>query len=413
MPRIKFHTIKGILTSKYWLILTLSGVFFVFFALNRGGVVLFIELSAFFLIINLLTGDYQIRKIPVSYMITAATCAYLVLVSVIVSPQESHTRWMVNLVRMLGVVFAMHCLSQKERINRVVAIFFPILLSLVVCWQFVARYFFNMPHGTFTNIHYLATFAVLALPMIIYFFCITTGWYKFIFVPIAIMDAEMLLRTSSRPAILGLAFGALFVIVFLTKGRRKWIGMALVFLVFGALYITEYANVAPRIEELIVNLATEERVQFWNQAWDDLKDNSVTAWFFGHGIGWFPVIYVEDSRMSQFVFPHYHFLEILYLNGLVGVGLVFGGFTFLFFSVIGKIKQTSDKRMRTLLKCMLVVFLSWLIHCGLTFPFYSKYSVYPLAFIMGILLVLVEKIDRHETFAHEHVGGNRRDQVKK
>lgn len=413
MSRIEFHTIKGILTSKYWLILTLSGVFFVFFALNRGGVVVLAKLSAFFLIVNWLAGKYQITKIPASYVITAAICAYLLLTSALVSPQQFHARWTANPVRMLCVVFAMHCLSQKERINHVIAIFFPILLSLVVCWQFVARYFFNMPHGTFTNPHYLAAFAVLALPMIIYFFCSTRGWYKFIFIPIAIMDAEMLLRTSSRPAILGLAFGALFVIIFLTKVRRKWIGMALAFLVFGALYVTEYANVAPGIEELIVNLATEERVQFWNQAWDDLKDNSVTAWLFGHGIGWFPVIYVEDSIISPFVFPHCHFLEILYLNGLVGVGLVFGGFTFLFFSVIGKIKQTSDKRMRTFLKCMLVVFLSWLIHSGLTFPFYSKNSLYPLAFILGILLVLVEKIDRHETFAHEHVEGNRRNQVKK
>lgn len=396
VSRIRLHAIRAILTSEYWLIVSLSGAFFFFFALNRGGVDVFIRLASFFLIINLLLRDYRTERIPVSYVLTAAICAYLSLASVLVSPQQSHTGWMVNLARMLGVIFAMHCLSQKKGIDGLVSVFFPILLSLVVCWQFVARYLFNMPYGTFTNLHYLATFAVLAFPMIIYFSCITTGWYKLILVPIAIMDAELLLRTGSGPAIFGITCAALFVIVFLTKGCRKWIGMALLFLVFGALYVSEYADAAPRIEELIVNLAREERVQFWTQAWNNLKDNSVTAWVFGHGIGWFPVIYVQDSTISRFVFPHCHFLEILYLNGLVGVVLVFGGFTFLFFSLIGKIKETSDKRMRTLLKCMLVVFLSWLIHSGLALPFYSRYSLCPLAFILAAILVLLEKATRDE-----------------
>ena len=399
MSLIKFHAIKAILTSEYWLIVSLSGAFFFFFALNRGGVEVCIKVTGVFLIINVLLGKYPIKKIPSFHLVTAAICTYLLLASVLVSPQHSHTRWMVNLVKMLSIVFSIHYLSQKEIDDRI-PLLFCALVVLSVCWQFAARDLYNMPFGTFTNRHHLASFSVLALPIFVYFFYVTTGWYKLIFVPIAIMDAELLLWTGSRPALLGITCAALFVIVFFTKGRRKWIGMTLIFLIFGTLYITKYANVAPRIEELIINLVEEERVQFFSQLWNKLKDNSMIAWVFGHGIGYFPVIYVQDSEISQFVFPHCHFLEILYLNGLVGVVLVFGGFTFLFFSLIGKIKLTSDKRMRILLKCMLVVFLSWLIHSGLTFPFYSKYSLYFLAFMLGAMLVPLEKATRDETPGH-------------
>jgi integral membrane sensor domain MASE1 len=159
----------------------------------------------------------------------------------------------------------------------------------------------------------------------------------------------------------------------------------------------------PRIEELLVNNTEEERVQFFGQVWNKLRDNSPMAWIFGHGIAWLPTTYTRDSVVNWFVFPHCHFLEITYLNGVIGVILVFGGLFFLFFSVIRKSKQMGNRKMRILLKCMIVIFLSWFIHGGLTLPFYSKYSLYPLGFILGAILVLVERMDRDKTFIHEHL----------
>ena len=51
MSRSKLETLKTIFTSEYWLIAALCGAFFSFFALNRGGVVLFIDAGAVFLLI--------------------------------------------------------------------------------------------------------------------------------------------------------------------------------------------------------------------------------------------------------------------------------------------------------------------------------------------------------------------------
>ena len=165
MVRFKRETAKAMLTSPYWLVLALSGAFFSFFALNRGGIVVFIEISFGFFLVNLITGEYSIKKIPAMCWIILSICAYLLLVSILVAPHGSHYRWMANLVRMLAVVFAVHCLSQK-RIDPRILFIFPVLLSLTVCVQFIARYGFGRPHGTFSNPHYLASVAILVLPLL-------------------------------------------------------------------------------------------------------------------------------------------------------------------------------------------------------------------------------------------------------
>ena len=402
MVRLKFETIKALLTTQYWLILTLSGAFFAFFALNRGGIVLFIELSCVFLILNALFGEYKLKRIPIFYWITSAICAYLLLASVLLYPQESHFRWMANLVRMLVVVFAIHCLS-KKKIAGWVPEFFSAIISLTVCCQFAARYLFHMPHGTFTNIHYLATFAVLVLPIIYYFFWVTTGWHKFLFALIAIMDADLLLQTGSRPAFLGIFVGTFFVFIFLVKGRYKWFGMIFICFILVALYLTDYANFASRIQDLIINLAEEERIQLWTKAWNKIKENSLLTWIFGHGIGWSTLNYTKGPTFKiTLVSSHSHFLEIVYLNGLIGFVLIFGGLTLLLISIVNAARQNQNRKIRLLLKCLIIVFLSWLIHCGLTFPFYSKYSLYPLAFILGTILVFIGKTTSDTPVVYDH-----------
>jgi O-antigen ligase len=386
--------IKAILTSQYWLIFTLSGAFFAFFALNRSGIVVFIKLSLFFLILNVLFGEYKLKSIPIFYWITSAICAYLLLSSILIYPKESHFGWMSNLVRMLVVVFAIHCLSQKK-IASWVPEFFSAILSLSVCFQFAARYFFHMPHGTFTNIHYLATFSVLALPIIYYFFWVTTGWPKFLFALIAIMDADLLLQTGSRPAFLGIIVGTFFVFVFLVKGRYKWFSIAFICVILISLYQTDYANFASRIQDLIVNLPEEERIQLWTNAWNKIKENSLLTWIFGHGINWSPTNYTKGPNFNiTFVSSHSFFFEIIFLNGLIGFVLIFGGVALLFKSIINMARQNQNRKNRLLLTCLIIVFLTWFIHCGLTFPFYTKYSQYPLAFIFGSMLAFIDKISR-------------------
>jgi O-antigen ligase len=401
--RLKIETIKAALTSQYWLVLTLSGAFFTFFALNRGGVVLFIDLSCAFLLLNVFLGEYKLKKIPTSYWIACVICAYLLLASVLLYPHQSHYRSMANLVRMIVVVFTIHCLSQKNLANWT-HLFFGAILSAAVLCQFVARYGFNMPHGTFTNIHYLSLFAVLVIPVLFYYLWTAGGWSKIIFIVVILMDADMLLKTGSRPAFLALIIGAAFALFFIVSGRRKWIGTGVVIFCLLGLYITDYANLATNTHDFIVRLADEERLQLWAKAWNALQENSLIAWIFGNGIGWFPIDYTKGSTLVQtMVFPHSFFLEILYLNGIIGFLLIFGGLSFLLVAAVITAKLDSGEKYGILLKCILVVYLIWIVLCSLNFPFYSKYSQYPLAFILGVLFVLLER--RHS--CRQNKAGNK------
>ena len=73
--------------------------------------------------------------------------------------------------------------------------------------------------------------------------------------------------------------------------------------------------------------------------------------------------------------------------------LVFGRLAFVFVGVIKTALQKPERQKRILNNCTLMVFLSWLIHSELTFTFYSKYSVLPMALIPGTMLVLMEQPD--------------------
>ncbi|MFX0200142.1 MAG: O-antigen ligase family protein [Candidatus Hodarchaeota archaeon] len=401
MLRIRFETLKAVLTSEYWLVLTLLGAFFVFFGLNRGGVEPLMKLTIALLIVNTLISKRRLQNIPVSYWVFGTICAYLLLVSILVSFQASYVKWMANLVKMAGVVLGIHCLSEKETPGWIVSLF-AIILSLTVCWQFAALHLIDMAFGTFTNQHYLATFAVLALPIVIYFFWITTGWYRFIFAAIAIMDADLLLRTGSRIAFLGIFMSTLLVLIFLVKASRKWVGIGLVCLVPITLYVADYPIFALRFKDFIENfmasLSVQSRIQLWTKAWIKIEGSSLFAWIFGHGIGHFSIPYTQDSIVIiNHVSPHCYFLELLYLNGVIGVVVIFGGLTWVLFSLIRLAVKCEQREIRLLSMSLIVVLLTWFIHSGLTLPFYSKYSQYPLAFALGSALAFIEKAKRDMT----------------
>ena len=389
---MKIKTVKKILTSEYWLIASLTGAFFSFFALNRGGVVVFIEAGFFFILLNLLAGEYKLKQIPSKYWIALAICLYLIIFGYLFASHEVKLKYVMYPVRMLFIVFTIHCLSLKKIDSHVYELL-PILWCLSIGWQFVAVKFFNLPFGTYGNPHYLSNFMISILPLIVYSFWVTRGWYKWIFILFALLAIDMLLRTGSRPAILGLTFSSLFILVFFIKSRTRWIGFLAIVLSFGFLYITNYGGVANHLEELIVNLRTEERVDFWGSALQMLEKNNTIDWIFGNGIGGYRDIYADYSApgLKRYFFPHLHPLGILYDNGIIGVILVFGGFTALFVLTVRALINTLSKNISLLIKCMLVIFLCWMIHSSLTFPFYSKYAQYPLGFILGTMLVLLDQ----------------------
>ena len=390
MNQSKFETIKAVFTHKYWVALTLAGTFFCFFALSRGGVNVFIEATFYFLVLNVLTGRYQLKKIPSAYWITVSICAYLLLVSVLIAPHESHYRWMKNIPRMLVIVFGIHYLYQKK-IDDWVILFFGITLSVSVTWQFVMFHFYDMPAGTFFNTHVLAGFAAMALPVLFYFFWTTSDWYRYLFLIIGVLAVDLLLQVGSRPAFLGLLLGSIFVVIFLAKGRYKLIGVSFILLSLAILFISDYNNLASRLKELIAFLPKEERVSMWSTAWNKILENSVLDWIFGNGIGYFKAIYFQDEIINATtVSPHNIVLDLIYCSGISGFILVSVPFAILFRLVMKASRKNQSKKIRIFSGCLIVVLITWSFICGLNHGLYSKYTIYPLAFILGPMLVVAQ-----------------------
>lgn len=385
----KLEKVITICTHKYWLAITLAGAFFCFFGINRGGVIVFIDLTFVFLILNVIAGYYPLRTICGIYWIAVLICAYLLGMSILMAPHESHHRWMKNIFRMLVIIFATDCLIRKKIDNRI-QLCFAFILLLAVGWQFGAYLVFNKPQGTFSNIHQLASFCILAIPILFYFFGVTSKWYRYLFVGIAIMAFDLVLLTSSRPAFVAIITSALLGSLFLVKGRYKWICAAAVALVVTAVYLSNYAGMASQLKWLIAGLPREERLYMWSKAWEKIMENDLLHWIFGNGIGHFPVPLPPNVPIIQAVSPHNFFFDLLYLNGIIGFILVVGGLALLIARVIGVAGKARSKNKRLLAICLMVNFTSWLILCGLNFPLYSKYSIFPLAFILGAMFVIAQ-----------------------
>jgi len=267
---------------------------------------------------------------------------------------------------------------------------FAIMLSLAVVWQFAAFHVFRMPQGTFTNIHQLASFCILAIPILFFFFWVTQRWYRYLFVGIGIMALDLVLRISSRPAFLGIFLGALLVVLFQVRGRYKWLGVASIILAVTAVYVTNYAGIADRLKHLFATLPKEERLYMWSKAWDKIMENDFLHWVFGNGIGYFEVPLPQPVAGIRAVSPHNFFLDLLYLNGIIGFILVFWGLSHLIGLAIRAARKNQNKNIRILANCLVVNFISWLFLCGLNFPLYSKYSLFPLALILAPMFVVIQ-----------------------
>jgi O-antigen ligase len=378
-----------------WLAISLAGILFFFFLPNRGALEWSIRLTGLLLLIHILLGDYHISYLSGKFAALFWIAAVLLLLSILFSRGPTDTHRMYRVVKMLIIVSSLHCLSQETFDRRVILLIGGIVASLIIL-QFVTRSFIGMPYGTYSNRHHLANLAMLTLPLLFYYCFMLPRPHNFLFVPLMFLDTDLLLRTSSRPAILALVASTAFVVLFLVQGRRKWFtlgGLAVVCILFS---VTNYAGVTARIDNLFINLSTEERVQFWTDTWNMLRHNSPGAWIIGNGIGSFPESFRIYSipEYNYFTFPHNHLLQLLYDNGLVGLLIVLSGQLSLLFLLMRLSLRCVDPKRTLFIKCVIVLYLSWLIFSNLVFGFYSRFTLYPLGFIIGISFWLSDLLPR-------------------
>lgn len=395
MNRFKPGAICDTLLHPGWLLLSLAGIFVFFFVLNRGGVNVFFWIGGVFLLGHLVHGDYDIETIPTHHRVLLGICASLVLMSLAFSYAQTDVHRLFRIGQMLIIVFCIDVISRTDLRAHLYKLFGVILTVSIVC-QFLTRSIFSLPYGTWSNPHYLASFAILTLPLVFYFFRTTPKPYHIMFLLLFVMDIEPVFRNASRPAFLALVVSTLFVITFLTRGRYRLIGLLTVCACFFLLAVTNYAGFFDKLKELAASLPNEERVQIWKSSLMMLRDNSPAAWLVGNGIGSsldaMPKYAIPDPLYQSFSFQHNFLLQVLFENGLIGTILVFGGLAFLLYLLIGLSHRTIEHPRKLFINCITAVFLNCLIFTGLTVGFYSKYTLYPMGFIIGTVFVLAKEV---------------------
>jgi O-antigen ligase len=387
---------KKKLLHPYWLITSLSAVVFFFFLPSRGALEYSTLLTGFLLFVHLVCRDYRISTFPKFFLVTL--CAILILSSFFFSYGHTDTHRVSRIIKMLIIVFSVDCLGQAN-VHKQIRFVFGVCLPVLITGEFFVRTILGRPYGTYSNPHYLAELASLVLPFIFLYCWTAPKAYKVLFIALGIIDLDLLFRTSSRPAILALAMSILFVVVFLVHGRKRWLSLITIFLVAVGLYLTRYAHVVGRIDDLIVHLSSEERVQFWGDTWEMLRKNSLGAWIIGNGIGSFPNFFPTYSipKYAFFSFPHNHMLQILFDNGVIGLTALLAWQVFLFCLLIQSSRRATESKLRLLINSITVVYLTWAIFTSLVFGFYSRFTLYPFAFITGIILILAEKQPESDT----------------
>lgn len=272
------------------------------------------------------------------------------------------------------------------------------LLLLFVVAQVLAYHLHLKRAGLFSNIHYLALYAAVTLP-VLYFFAVTAETkIRWVFISALAGDFWLLLQTQSRPGFLALLAGALAVVPFLSRRSRRTAAMMILFAP-ALLYLTGWFGFAARIDDLIVNFASEERPVIWRETWVMLSKNSVWEWGFGHGLGQFHRDYQPHSSYhykEDYSSPHNYVLDILYSHGLTGLCLFLAGFG-LFYGKIAAATLGSRPSSRRMLGIVLIsVTTVDLVHGFLTLPFFSRHNLFPLSLILGAGLRYARQSPRND-----------------
>ena len=254
------------------------------------------------------------------------------------------------------------------------------------------EYILKTRFAIFSNIHYFSLFAVITLPVSL--FCIwkiRRPFLKGLMSLCALCGAYLLLNTGSRPGWLALISAGLAVVPF-ARGKTRFFLLGVLFFIPLVLYSGDILGFKTRINGLLFNLAKEERVTLWSDAWEMQKASDWQGWLIGHGLGSFFHYFKTYSHLkSQFVFPHNFFLEILFNSGVITLMTVIAGYASFYYALITLWFKTMDQGHKQLAVLLISVMTAHFVHTFLTLPFLTGRAILSLAIIVGAAIWLLRQ----------------------
>lgn len=255
----------------------------------------------------------------------------------------------------------------------------------------------KLHYGLFHNIHHLALYSVMTLPVLCYLVRRIQGAMRWWLIAALVGDLFLLLKTQSRPGYLALLVAVLVAVPFLSS-RLRWLTLTGTVVIPTALYFSGLFGFAARINDLVVNFAKEERPLIWKETLAIQMRSTWSEWWFGHGLGQFYENYRAAPSYNyddHFASPHNYVLDLLYSHGLTGLALLIVAYTLLYRNIIASLSASRDSEYRQLGIIIISIVTAQLFMGFLTVPFFSRHNLYPLALILGVAMKYISDKRRH------------------
>lgn len=257
--------------------------------------------------------------------------------------------------------------------------------------------------GAFNNIHYMALFAVMTLPVFVALILGAQARVRVLLVAALAADLWLLMQSHSRPGYLALLAMAMIFLLFATP-RQRWTGALIMLSALSGLYVSGLFEFSSRIDDFLMHLDQEERAVIWRE-FMRLQDNSTPAqWLFGHGLGQYFWDYQAISSFHDlphglnrdFSSPHNVLLEVLYSCGVWGLMVFLLGYTSWFRAMFKAVHGANRMEIRRQGVMLLCVMTGQLAMSFFTIPFFSRHHLYPLSLILGASLVYLQQGRQHD-----------------
>lgn len=292
----------------------------------------------------------------------------------------------------IGIYMVMN--RQNDYIKKNSLFWLNLMLSIFLVAQLVNIFLLNHRWGTHNNSHYLAINAALLMPAVVYAINYNNSKINLLFLLGCIATLTgMVIYTSSRPTWIGLILASIYILFFLI-GKRKLQALFVVITLPALLFFTNIGNFGVRFKDLARHISTEERNVIWRDAWNMQKTSDVKQWLVGHGLKSYENDFIGFSsyhaQRIDFASPHNWILEMMYISGIIGLIVFVFSYIYTWRQLVLTAKHSAEyKALALLLSAMLIISL---VMGFLTVKSFSHYTVFQLAFFMGLAVWLRDNV---------------------
>jgi O-antigen ligase/cytochrome c-type biogenesis protein CcmH/NrfG len=370
---IRYLILGGIFLAPLIVLIVTSSLFFPFISGKNFFFRILTEIIfSLWLILAIFDKNYRPKKSWV--LIAVASFTLILILSTIFSVNAFRSFWS-NYERMEGLLAYLHLfaiflvLTSMMKTEKLWQWFFHISLGvsiIVVVYgllQLAGKLEIHQGgvrlDATLGNASYLAIYMVFHIFLALFLFLREKNWYKWFYLPVAVLNLSILYHTATRGAILGLMGGlllAVILIVLFSPSKKIKIASALTLfllvVLLGSFWLSRHSDfiqqspVLARFSGISFQEATtQSRLVIWKMSWEGFKEKPLLGWGLENYNLIFnkyfqPILWKQEPWFDR---AHNVFLDRLTTNGILGLiaylGLFSSGLYYLWLHPVRNRKQ--------------------------------------------------------------------------